>query len=110
MSRWDADMLVEVLPEKQKEVVGGRYLIHFGSTALATTAAVPTIQSIGIVASGILGMRIRLTPRSVHGTNFLQAAGVMLMAGILTWVTAKYGKRMQDWKEQEPENEKQLPL
>lgn len=71
----------EVLPKQRPEVIAGKYLIQYAFSAAGSAGIVPLIDAIGIGPATTIGVAL------------------VLIAGCLTLVTAKYGLTMQLWVE-----------
>ncbi|KAF2089028.1 synaptic vesicle transporter [Saccharata proteae CBS 121410] len=71
----------EVLPSERLQVIAGKYCIQYILGACGSGSADPLIEAIGVGPMSTIG------------------ATLVLIGGILTLITARYGLRMQDWVE-----------
>lgn len=71
----------EVLPKQRPEIIAGKYLVQYTFSAGGSAGIVPLIDAIGVGPATTIGVVL------------------VLLAGILTLVTAKYGLMMQLWIE-----------
>ncbi|KAF2140446.1 uncharacterized protein K452DRAFT_230155 [Aplosporella prunicola CBS 121167] len=82
----------EAMPRKRAQVVAAKYCVQYTFSAVTSGASVPMIDAIGV------------------GPTCTISAVFVLIGGVLTMTTAKYGMRMQDWVDvrikRKPEPEK----
>ncbi|EOD43593.1 putative mfs protein [Neofusicoccum parvum UCRNP2] len=69
----------EVMPRRRAAVIATKYCVQYCFAAAASGASVPMIDAIGVGATSTV------------------SAVFVLVGGVLTLVTAKYGLNMQDW-------------
>ncbi|KAI9168013.1 putative mfs protein [Paramyrothecium foliicola] len=72
----------EVMPRKRAQVIASKYLFQYSLSAVGSGVMVPLIDAIGIGPAQTLGVAF------------------VIVAGFLTWITAKYGLKMQHWVEE----------
>ena len=89
--------MVGAIPEKRREVIGGKYLLQYTFSACSTAGAVPLLDTIGVGPATMIGMLFSGWFLIKPLTN---DAGVIfcLLAGTLTLITAKFGFSMQMWQ------------
>ncbi|KAF3039495.1 hypothetical protein E8E12_002806 [Didymella heteroderae] len=71
----------EAIPKKRREIITGKYMVQYTFSAIATASAVPLIEAVGTGPAGTIG------------------AILAVLAGLLTFTTAKQGQSMQEWTE-----------
>lgn len=92
-------MFTEVLPDKRTQVIAGKYCIQYSFGALASGTAVPLIESIGVGPSSTIGMSFqRNQPAYLTNTGAI----LVLFAGSLTLLTAKWSEAIQHWMSKRP--------
>ncbi|KAF2152726.1 synaptic vesicle transporter [Myriangium duriaei CBS 260.36] len=69
----------EVMPNQRPSVIAGKYAVQYTCGALGTATCQPLIDNVGV------------------GAECTISAILVILAGILTTVTALYGLRMQKW-------------
>jgi hypothetical protein len=89
-----SDKSVEVIPKKRREIIAGKYIVQYTFAAVASATAVPLIDAVGTGPAGTIG------------------AILAVLAGLLTFATAKEGSSMQDWAEDKfgSRPSKELPM
>lgn len=50
-----ADAIIEAMPKKRREVIGGKYLLQYTFSACSTAGAVPLLEAIGVGPSTTIG-------------------------------------------------------
>ncbi|KAH7029107.1 major facilitator superfamily domain-containing protein [Microdochium trichocladiopsis] len=71
----------EALPRRRSEVIASKYLVQYGTSAVGSAVVVPLIDAVGM------------------GPATTISALLVLVAGCLSMITAKYGINMQRWAE-----------
>lgn len=71
----------EVLPRRRAAVIASKYLVQYSCSAAASAASVPMIEAVGVGVTSTVGV------------------GFVLVGGVLTLLTARYGVEMQEWVE-----------
>ncbi|KAJ4337038.1 hypothetical protein N0V95_008454 [Ascochyta clinopodiicola] len=71
----------EAVPKKRREIIAGKYMVQYTFSAISSAAAVPLIDAVGTGPAGTIG------------------AVLAVIAGLLTFTTAKQGQSMQELAE-----------
>ncbi|KAF2637308.1 putative MFS transporter [Massarina eburnea CBS 473.64] len=79
----------EAFPKKRREVIAGKYLVQYVFSAASSAGCVPLIEAIGVGPTATIGVML------------------VLFAGTLTFLTAKYASSMVEWRDRE-KSEKRL--
>ncbi|KAF2631026.1 putative MFS transporter [Macroventuria anomochaeta] len=84
----------EAIPKKRCEIIAGKYMVQYTFSAISSASAVPLIEAVGTGPAGTIG------------------AILAVLAGLLTFTTAKQGRSMQEWAEERlgPRSSKELPV
>ncbi|KAJ8117866.1 hypothetical protein OPT61_g1031 [Boeremia exigua] len=83
----------EAIPKARREIISGKYMVQYTFSAISSATAVPLIEAVGTGPAGTIG------------------AILAVLAGLLTYTTAKQGQCMQEWAEERlhAESPKTLP-
>ncbi|KAF2129405.1 putative MFS transporter [Dothidotthia symphoricarpi CBS 119687] len=81
----------EAIPKKRGEVIAGKYIVQYTFAALATSQSIPLMQAVGVGPASTIGVIL------------------VLIAGCLTFLTAKYASSMEAWADDTQESTKQAP-
>lgn len=95
----------EVMPRRRAAVIATKYCVQYCFAAAASGASVPMIDAIGVGATSTVSKLPAFFGRSCGEKEKKSAladecvvgAVFVLVGGVLTLVTAKYGLNMQDW-------------
>ncbi|KAF3052625.1 hypothetical protein E8E11_010814 [Didymella keratinophila] len=71
--------VIEAIPKKRREIIAGKYMVQYSFSAISIASAVPLIEAVGTGPAGTIG------------------AILAVLAGLLTFTTAKQGQSMQEW-------------